>query len=467
MELEPGSFRDRDSRVFYSAGDVYRELSQRGLEDWERLEQTELFKHFTHERRLVETERVDGESPNVLAGSAAGLLKHARVPFVSYAYEWPFGMLRDAARLTLELLSAAIDEDMVLKDATPYNVQWRGARPVFIDIPSFVRLEPGEAWPGYRQFCELFLYPLFLTAYRGVSFHPWLRGSIDGISSEECWRLCSARDLLRPGVLVRVWLQSRLDARHARQGLAGSDVKRGLRDAGFHKELIQANAKKLLGLCSKLRWEPAGSVWSDYSGDNTYDDERRASKAEFVRRAVGARTRGLVWDLGCNTGEYARIAAESADYVVAMDGDHLAVQRLYEELRREERDDILPLVVNLADASPNLGWRGAERKDLAGRGKPDMVLALALVHHVVIAANVPLADFVDWLASLGGDLVIEFVSKEDPMVRVLLRDKEDVYLDYDASVLEACLSRTFRIERRETLSGGTRTLYHAVKNDDA
>ncbi len=474
---ESGSFRDRDGRVFYRDGDVLRGLSADGLADWEHLAASGFFGRAAEAGQIIGTERL----PAAAAGADwAGVLRHDRVPFVSYPYEWPFGMLQDAAGLTLELLAAALEEDTILKDATPYNVQWFGTRPTFIDVLSFTPLLPGGAWTGYRQFCELFLYPLMLQAYKGVPFQPWLRGSIDGITPDQCRALMSARDLARPGVLLHVKLQAAMQTRHAH---SPRDVRADLARAGFHRELIVANVRRLSKLVSRLRWKAERSTWSDYADCNTYDEANRAAKADFVRRATARRPRRLVWDLGCNTGEYARVAAETADYVVAMDADQLAIERLYRTLRDEgagaaisagraptrPRTDvaerILPLTVDLTDSSPDLGWRGSERKRLTARGTPDLALCLALVHHVVLGAHVPLADFVDWLAGLGCDLVIEFVSKADPMVTTLLRNKDDKDRDYEQPAFEAYLARHFEIEESLPLNGGLRTIYSARRRD--
>ena len=176
---------------------------------------------------------------------------------------------------------------------------------------------------------------------------------------------------------------------------------------------------------------------------------------------VGERRRRLTWDLGCNTGEYSRIARQGADCVVSMDADQLAVERMYQALASEGDGGILPLCCDLSDGSPNQGWRGSERKDLLARGRPDLVLALALIHHMVIGSNVPMESFVGWLADLGGELVIEFVAKADPMVQTLLRNKEDKYSDYDQARFEAALARHFEIASKESIAGGWRTMYHA------
>ena len=459
--FEPGSFRDPDSRVFYSQEGVLRALSSQGLADWSALARSELFKRFSADGSLVRTEELDGSAglPELLAQECAGVLRHELIPFVSYPYEWPFGMLKDAALLQLELLLAALEEDLILKDSSPYNVQWRGAQPVFVDVGSFEPLREGEPWVGYRQFCMLYLYPLLLQAHKGVPFHPWLRGGIDGITPGEIRSVMSFRDRFRRGLLSHVFLHARLEQRH---GDRSREVKRELRAAGFKKELIVANVRKMQKLVRRLQWHPPPGVWTEYSRKNTYTDEDAQRKADFVRQVATAREWGLVWDIGCNDGRYSRIAAEGARYVVAVDADQGPVELLYRDLRDEGATGILPLTMNLADPSPNLGWRGLERKSLPERGRPDLVLALALVHHVAITANVPVKEFLHWLAGLGTSLVIEFPTREDPMVeRLLAAKREGLHPDYERSFFERCLSEVFEVERSERLASGTRLLYFA------
>lgn len=459
--LEPGSFRDPESRVFYAGDEVYRALSKEGLEDFEALAATRLFERFTADGRLVATELVDGASapPQLLAKDCAGILRHERIPFVSYPYEWTFSMLKDAALLQLDLILAALDEGLILKDSTPYNVQFKGARPVFVDIGSFERLREGEPWVGYRQFCMLYLYPLLLQAAKGCEFQPWLRGSIDGIRPAQMRALCSFRDRLRRGFMLNVFMHARLEARHADRG---EQVKDEVRRAGFKKELIVANVRRMRKLVERLSWDPPRGVWVAYGERNSYSDADAARKDEIVREVVGLRRWGLTWDIGANNGRYSRIAAEGSDAVLAVDADQGPVELLYRTLRDEGDERILPLTMNLADPSPGLGWRGLERRDLAARGKPDLVLALALIHHMAIAANVPVAELVDWLASLGGSLVIEFPTREDPMVRKLLGPKrEGLHPDYERVAFERVLAERFDVERRERLGSGTRLLYFA------
>jgi hypothetical protein len=402
---------------------------------------------------VVATERVDAS----LDGYSA-VLRHERLPFVSYPYEWSFSMLRDAALLQLDLLLAALAEDLTLKDASPYNVQWRGAHPVFVDVGSFEALRVGEPWEGYRQFCMLFLYPLLVQAWRGVPFQPLLRGSLEGIAPAEARALLRGRDVLRRGALTHVVLHARLDRRER-----GRDVRGELRRAGFHKGLIEANVRGLRRLVSRLAWEPPATTWTAYGPTTSYAEADAERKAAFVRSVAAARRRGLVWDLGANDGRFTRIAAEHAEYAVALDADAGVVERLYRGLRAEGSTAILPLVADLSDPPPGLGWRGLERRPLWERGRPDLVLCLALVHHLAISANVPLALVVDWLASLGGEVVVELPTPADPMVEALLaRKRAGLHADYGRDRFERLLGEPFSIERTEELSGGTRVVYHAV-----
>jgi len=458
---EAGSFRDHDSRVLVTPDGVFRVLSRDGLEDWTALAASKLWRELCAEERVVATEPAAVDAlPDVLPTEAAAALRHERVPFVSYPYEWPFSMLRDAALLQLDLNRRALREDLTLKDASPYNVQWRGAAPIFIDVGSFERLRPDEPWAGYRQFCMLYLYPLMLQAYRDLPYHALLRGSLDGIPPAYARAvLGSAGDRFRKGVFSNVLLHARMEDRYA--AAEGGEVKRELRRAGFNKTLLDATLSKLESLVRRLEWRSGETAWTGYGEDNSYDAGAAARKAAFVRAAAGRRAGRLTWDLGCNDGAYARIAAEHAGTVVAVDADHATVDGLYRRLRDERRTDILPLVMSLTDPSPDLGWRGRERGSLERRGTPELVLCLALAHHVCITGNVPVRELLDWLRSLDATVVIEFPGRDDPMVRRLLGGKRDgANPDYERAAFERALEERFLVDRSEAVTG-TRTLYEA------
>jgi hypothetical protein len=458
---ESGSFRDHDSRVLVTPDGVFRILSHVGQQDWAALAASRLWRELRQEERVVATEPAALDVvPDVLPTGAATALRHERIPFISYPYEWPFSMLRDAALLQLDLNRRALQEDLTLKDASPYNVQWRGAAPVFIDVGSFERLRPEEPWAGYRQFCMLYLYPLMLQAYRDLPYHALLRGSLDGIPPAHARAvLSSAGDRFRKGVFANVLLHARMEDRYA--AAEGREVKRELRRAGFNKTVLDATLSKLETLVRRLEWAGGETAWTGYGDDNSYDAEAAGRKAAFVREAAARHPGELAWDLGCNDGTYARIAAEHADTVVAVDADHATVDVLYRRLRGEGRTDILPLVMSLTDPSPDLGWRGRERRSLERRGMPGLVLCLALVHHVCITGNVPVRELLDWLRSLDAAVVIEFPDREDPMVQRLLGGKrEGANPDYERAAFERALEERFRVDRSEAVTG-TRTLYEA------
>jgi SAM-dependent methyltransferase len=450
--FEPGSFRDRDSRVLLTEDAVRRALSPRGVDAWRLLAATGFWQQAQKDEKVIATREASGPA---LEGWALEL-EHDRIGWVSYPYEWSFGMLRDAALLHLELLETALAENFTLKDATPYNLLFEGCRPVFIDVGSF---EPWkhEPWAAYLQFCQLFLYPLLINAYADVPFQPLLRGALEGLTPAQtsAW-LPRWRDRIRPGVFRDVFLQAKLQA-----GTQGQDrgVRQELRQAGFGKELILHNVRRLRGIVEGLSWGRRDSEWSGYAEDNSYDAGGKAFKEGFVESALRRRPRREVLDLGANTGHYSRLAAAHAERVVAVDGDPLAVERLYRRLRAEGPANILPLVMDLANPSPGLGWRHAERASFASRARPDLTLALALLHHLSLSAHVPIPELVEWLAGFGGEVVVEFVGKTDPMAQRLLRNKVDIYDDYDQDVFEREVARHFEVVERAAVPSAPRTLY--------
>lgn len=460
--FETGSYRDRHGRVVVGNEAVYRLLDPQALDNWHNLRTTDFFKRFNNQGMLIATEELDPADCRDLLedfpGHWAGVLGHERIPVVSYPYEWPFSMLRDAAACHLDLLVAALSEDWVLKDATSYNVQWRGCQPVFIDIPSFEPLPPGRPWMGYRQFCELFLLPLMVQALRGLPFQPLLRGRLDGIDAATADGFFGSRDWLKPGVFRHAVLHARMLRRYSAKP---ADALGDARRAGFNRELIRANVRGLRKIVTRLAWHGAASRWSEYSREHSYSQEQYAAKQRFVKQTVEARPDGTVWDLGCNTGDFSIAAARHARHVVATDADHAAVERLYLRLRDHGPHNVLPLTADLADPSPDQGWRGRERAGLVSRIQPDLVLCLALLHHAVIGASIPMDEFIDWLADTGADLVIEYVDRDDPMVQALLKAKDESYADYSRDSFMQSLKRRFHIAREETIIPGRRWVYQA------
>lgn len=459
VKPDPGSFRDPSSRVYLADDAVWRGLDAEALGDFETLAGTAFFPKAMAEGRIVATERA-AEVPEGLGDAWAGVLRHERIPAVSYPYEWPFEMLRDAARLHLDLVAEALEEDLTTKDASAYNVQFVGARPCFIDIGSFERLRPAEPWFGYRQFHMHFLLPLMLQAHRGIAFQPLLRADVEGVDPVDARRMMSFWDIVSPrkkGTFLHVSLQAR-----AERASSDRDVKSELKASGMKKEILVAQIRNLAKLVDRLRLRGAETEWSTYSGRAHYTDADLEAKEAFVSSVAGVVKPTLAWDLGANDGHFSRLVAEHGAYVIAADGDHEAVDQLYRALRAEQDTRILPLVIDLADPSPDRGWRGRERRAFTARSRPQLVLALALVHHLVISRNVPMPEFVGFLADAEAELVVEFPTRDDPMVQRLLRNKrEGLHDDYTVEHFEAALAERFEVRRSEVLPSGTRICYHA------
>lgn len=452
-----GSFRDPLSKVYLGEGAAYRTLDSRGLADFVATAKAPFFKPAMHDGKIVATKVADPVPSGI--PESAQVLEHELIPFISYPYEWPFSMLKDAALLHLDLVRAALADGIITKDGSSYNIQWRGAQPVFIDVGSFEPVRQGEPWFGYRQFCQLFLYPLLLQSHRNLPLQQWLRGSIDGITPADCRSALRRRDLVRRGVFSHVYLQSRLEASYADSSEVATDK---LKASGFKTELVQHNIDKLHGIVSKLKWRQSNSEWSGYSERGHYTDGDLETKRKFVVDVAASQHRNVVVDLGCNDGFFSKAVLDHSDYVVAVDSDPLVVDLLYRELAAAGENRILPLSMNLADPSPGLGWRGAERAAFLGRHPVDLVLALAVVHHLSISNNVPLREIVSMFADLGGDVVVEFPHPEDQKVQTLLRNKRaGIHDGYTVENFEAQLSAQFEVVTQEVLPSGTRTIYHA------
>ena len=455
--LDPGSFRDPSSRVFHKGGRVLRGVRGDAAEHWRKLKRSGLLSRLTQCGAIIGTREVPLEEvPGSWGGPWSLVLEHEQVPFVSYPYEWSFRMLQDAAVLHLELLLEALSEGMTLKDGSAFNIQWIGPTPLFIDIASF---EPatGAPWAGYRQFCQTFLYPLLLQACAGLPYQPFLRGQVDGLTPRQMRTLLASHRVLRFGALKHVVLHDALQRRFTGGAQLTADR---LKEAGFNDELTAALTRSLLKLVRRLRPRRGHSQWVDYTETCTYTEAERAVKAGLVERALTGIADQLVLDLGCNDGTYSRTAVRAGAYVIAVDSDEAVVDQLYTSIRGERRGRILPLVLDLADPSPGIGWRGRERLAFLDRARPDVVLCLALLHHLVIGRSVPLNEVVDWLRSFDARVVVEFVAPTDPMATRLLANKPPgIHADYRIEVFERELDRRFRIRDRAPLS--TRTLFVA------
>ena len=464
LSADPGSFKDPAGRVYRFSGDAGDERIVRGLSRAAGAIAVELlaepfFAELVAGGQVVKTTLLDCEDLHVrrvMEDRWHAATEHEFVDFVTWPYEWPFSMLKDAALLQLHLLETSARNGWLLKDATPFNIQWVGVRPVFIDVPSFVPWKDGEYWHGYRQFCSTFLTPLMLTAYLRIPFQPLLRSRLDGIPPDEATRYFYGLRRFKRGVLSHIWFPAKAESRVRRREGIGRPARARRRQP---KTLLFALLDSLKRLTGGLSYGPTRSDWSQYAGSHSYDASDFEQKKEFVRRHAAACRPGLTWDLGANTGTFARIAAEHSGMVVAVDGDQDAVDLLYREVRQGGPRNVIPLVMDLANLSPGQGWAGRERPAFDARRSPDLVLALALIHHMRVAANIPLPLFIGWLRSLDATCILEFVERDDEMFQTLLENKQEEYADYTAEHFESEVRRHFFVRDRLKLKGGLRELF--------
>lgn len=441
------SFRDPSGFVFRRDGTLYRQVNASYATDLDRLWEGGLHEELVQAGLLVQAEKAPLDfAPEP---GAVAVLRPEPIPTISYPYEWCFGQLKDAALTTLEIARRALGRDMILKDASAYNVQFLRGRPVLIDTLSFEAYQEGEPWIGYRQFCGHFLAPLALMALVDVRLGSLLRTNIDGVPLDLVSHLLPSMTRLKPGLAMHL---------HMHGKVVNQTATETVRKVQFSKTASLAQLDSLKGTVEGLRWEPKGTQWAEYYDETNYTDAAMAEKRRLVA-AFLQDIEGTCWDLGANTGEFSRIAAAQGLETVAWDIDPAAVERAY--AAKDPR--VLPLLQDLANPSPNLGWAGAERDSLAARGPVDVVMALALVHHLAIGNNVPLDGVAAYFARLGRRVVVEFVPKEDSQVRRLLASRRDVFPDYHQAGFEAAFAREFQIEAKEPIAGTLRTLYRLVR----
>lgn len=444
------SFRDPSGFVFREDGIVYRQVQDSYRGHYDRL-MVALYPTLTRAGLLLPHEEVPFKAR---ADGGYKTLKPRQLPFVSYPYEWSFSQLKDAALLTLEVHARALDAGMVLKDASAYNVQFVDGRPVFIDTLSFETRREGAPWVAYGQFCKHFLAPLALMAKTDVRLSQLLRSHVDGIPLDLASRLLPGRTRLSPGLGIHLHLHARTQARFAGETRARTRV-RAISLTG-----LRAIADSLASLVRGLEWKPGGTEWYDYyEANNNYGDCALKEKERLVGEFLGVARPRRVWDLGGNTGRFSRVAAAQGAHVVCWDIDPGCVEANYQHVRKHGEKNVLPLLLDLTNPTPALGWAHAERDSLAGRGPADAVMALGLVHHLAISNNVPLARVAGFFSSLGRRLIVEFVPKQDSQVRKLLATREDIFPAYDEAGFEQALATHFTIERKAPIPGTVRTLY--------
>lgn len=451
MKPLPASFRDPSGQVFEVGGRICRSVTQSYSQHWEACEQSGFFAQMTASRKLVPF------SENANSGAHWKLLDVERVPCISYPYEWSFSTLQDAALLTLDLQDEALARGLILKDASAYNVQFTGAKPLFIDILSFEKHQTGSPWAAYRQFCKHFLAPLALSAKLGLWCGALSRLWIDGIPLAHACAMLPWRSRLSPGLAIHLFAHARMEARHADARASAAKA----RAVHMSEQSLRNFTQSLRACVQGLRAPAAATEWGDYYTDTNYSPEAHTHKAQLVENIARQHAGRLAVDMGANTGRYSALLAPHFGTVVAADIDPLAVERHYVHLRQQGPDNILPLVLDLGNPSPAQGWACEERDAFAPRMQANFVTGLALIHHLVMTAGIPLQRVADYFATLltaEGHVCMEFVPKEDSQVQRLLAARPDIFTDYTLDGFLQAFGQRFTLVSQLSINDSMRTL---------
>lgn len=480
MNRITGSFRDPDGFVFENNGRIFRFLTGQGIVSYEMLENSGLYQHLREKKRILAFEKtgeisnstfrkdlcalfedsfleefpesektVDqgtGKNPeechaidNIIPKEpiqrrrSFEILETEKLDFVSYPYEWSFSQLKDAALLTLAVQQDAMKFDMSLKDAVGFNVQFHRGRPVFIDLPSLEPLREGEPWHPYRQFISHFIGPLLLMSRTDWRFNLDLTHFIDGLPLDYISKLLPAATWFSPACLIHIHWHAKMIARYER---TKDPIRVEKKSAVFTKRNLENLIDSLRNFVKGITPPKTVTEWDDYYNDTNYGATAFAGKKRLVSKIIADLAPETVIDMGANRGDFSRIAAEHSRLVLAPDRDPNAVEQNYLKVRQQKEEAIFPFLLDLCSPTPAIGWRNRERQGIFERLHGDLVLALALIHHLCIGNNVPFRSVAEMFRQMAPALLLEFVPKEDGQVQRLLRARDDIFPDYS---LDHCL----------------------------
>lgn len=451
-DLSNTSFRDPDGHVFYKDGVILRAVNSSYQKNYDHLKNSGLYDELIKEKLLVhhrEIEFNNAEYPGVYK-----LIQPTLIPFISYPYEWSFSQLKDSSLALLTIQKISFKHGMVLKDASAFNMQWFEGKPVLIDTLSFECYEESKPWNAYRQFCQHFLAPLALMSYCDIRSNLMLRNHIDGIPLDMAKKLLPFKTKLNTTLSIHIHL-------HAS---SISKTKKSVKPTNqkFSKASFNGLIDSLETAIKNLQLPTSNSNWDNYYSETILGKEYLSDKEKLVEEFLNKiphTTHSSIWDLGSNTGLFSRLAAKNKNLVISFDNDPMVVEKNYLETKTKGEKNILPLVLDLTNPSPSIGWANAERMSIFERPKPDTVLALALIHHLAFANNVPLSKLAHFFHSLGEYLIIEFIPKEDEKVKELLAFREDIFDTYSYLDFEQAFGKYFQILQKNTITDSGRILY--------
>jgi len=450
---ETSSFRDPSGFIFFHNGELYRQVNKVYQKDYELLISSGLFERLEKKRKIVS--HVEVLTPSPEPDLVFKIIKPEPIKFISYPYEWSFSQLKDAALLTLNIQKEALLSGMILKDASAYNIQFQDGHPILIDSLSFTKYVEGEAWIAYKQFCQHFLAPLALMSRKDIQLNELLKNHIDGIPLQLTSKLLPAISWLNFGILSHIHLHAR-----AQKNISNENSQKKQPSQTISKTALVGIIENLEKTIKKLNWTPKGTDWLSYYQATNYSEPAFEEKKKIIRDLLLAVQPKTIIDLGANTGVFSRECHHLEDcYVVSSDIDPGAVELNYLEVKKSKEKNILPLIIDITNPSPSIGWSNQERSSFSERAKADVVMALALIHHLAISNNLPLIKIFQDFSEMANYLIIEFVPKEDSQVQRLLSTREDIFYDYTLEGFTNAVKNYYSVIKKIPISESNRMVF--------
>jgi hypothetical protein len=455
---EESSFRDPDGFMFSHSNRLFRAVTYLYKENYDHLINSGLYDKLISDGYLIAHKEVDFDYLPVKG--MYKILEPELINFISYPYEWSFSQLKDAAFLTLKIQRTALDFGMSLKDASAYNVQFHEGHPIFIDTLSFEIYSENNPWQAYKQFCQHFIAPITLMGYSDIRLNELMKNHIDGIPLDLAHKLLPFKTRFKFEILLHIHLHASAQKKYDSNSVKVSDIKRNFSKNSFYF-LINSLRKTL----DRVSWAPKGTEWGDYYEPGVHIMQYIEHKKQLVTEYVEFVKPTITWDLGSNTGIFSRLAANESKTVVAFDIDPACVENNYREVKTKNEQNLLPILLDVTNPSPSLGWANLERKSFSDRGPVDLVMALALIHHLAISNNLPFNKIAEHFSCLCKWLIIEFIPKDDNKVQIMLKNRTDIFENYTLDDFEKAFRERFFIEQKHSIKESKRTLYLMKKLD--
>jgi len=449
------SFRDPSGFLFTDNDRLLRQVNKVYKENYDLLMSSGLYQKLSSQKLLISHQET--KDSKYLSEEAYLVIEPERIKTISYPYEWSFSQLKDAALLTLKIQKLSLEHGLILKDASAYNIQFLNGSPILIDTLSFEKYRPGQTWTAYKQFCQHFLAPLALMSYQDLSLGQMSRLFIDGIDLSLASKLLPKTSKLNFSLLTHVHL-------HAKSQRYYADKKINTKEKNISQRSLEALIDSLESSIKKLKFPHAHTEWEEYYTFTNYSDKAFNYKKDLIKKFLADLRPDYVWDLGGNTGVFSRLASDQGIDTICFDIDQIAVEKNYLDVKKNKEKHILPLFLDLTNPSPNIGWANNERDSWTKRGPAHTLMALALVHHLAISNNLPFEKIAEYFSTLGHNLIIEFVPKEDSKVQKLLATRDDIFDKYDRDNFEKEFSKYFKILKSEKILESNRILYLMTKN---